>query len=165
MLGPDPDRPSLRWKGPSGQESAVAILVSNNAYRLGRALGSGTRPQLDCGVVGITVLAPITSAAGGSASRRLAMQQWTAAEFEIDSDGRAAAGIDGEAMYLDPPLRFRIRPGALRVRIAPHHPGASPSALQPDKPWQMIETLATFALHGGPRNGTPSGTEATATKI
>ena len=163
VLGPDAERPSLRWKGPSGQQSAVAILVSNNAYRLGRALGSGTRPQLDRGVLGITVLAPITSTAGGSASRRLAMQQWTTAQFEVDSDGPAAAGIDGEAMHLDPPLRFRIRPGALRVRIAPHHPGASPSALQPDKPWQMIETLATFALHGGPRNGTPSGTEATAT--
>jgi len=30
---------------------------------------------------------------------------------------------------LDPPLRFRIRPGVLRVRIARKHPGASPSAL------------------------------------
>ena len=164
VLGPDAERPDLRWKGPGGQESAVAILVSNNAYRLGRALGSGTRPRLDRGVLGITVLAPVTSTASGSPSRRLAMQQWTTAEFEIDSDGPAAAGIDGEAMHLDPPLRFHIRPRALRVRLAPHHPGASPSALQPDKPWQMIETLATFALHGGPRNGTPSETEAIATK-
>jgi diacylglycerol kinase family enzyme len=164
VLGPDAEAPSLRWEGPDGQESAVAILVSNNAYRLGRALGSGTRPRLDRGVLGITVLGPVTSTGAGSASRRLAKQQWTAAEFEIDSDGPAAAGIDGEAMHLDPPLRFRIRPRALRVRIAPHHPGASPSALQPDKPWQMIETLATFALHGGPRNGTPSATEAVATK-
>ena len=110
------------------------------------------------------MLAPVTSTVDGSASRRLAMQQWTTAEFEIDSDGPAAAGIDGEAMHLDPPLWFRIRPRALRVRIAPHHPGASPSALQPGKPWQMIETLATFALHGGPRNGIPIETEAIATK-
>jgi len=164
VLGPDAEAPNLRWEGPSGPQSAVAILVSNNAYRIGRALGSGTRPRLDRGVLGVTVLAPVTSTAAGSASRRLAKQQWTTPEFEIDSDGAAAAGIDGEAMHLDPPLRFRIRPRALRVRIAPHHPGASPSALQPDKPWQMIETLATFALHGGPRNGTPSATEAVATK-
>jgi hypothetical protein len=29
---------------------------------------------------------------------------------------------------LSPPLRFAIRPAALRVRISSRHPGASPSA-------------------------------------
>ena len=38
------------------------------------------------------------------------------------------AGIDGEAVDLDPPLRFAIRPTALRVRISSRHPGVSPSA-------------------------------------
>ena len=33
---------------------------------------------------------------------------------------------------LDPPLRFRIRPAVLRVRIAHQHPGASPAALVPE---------------------------------
>ena len=42
------------------------------------------------------------------------------------------AGIDGEAVKLEPPLRFRIRPGVLRVRIARRHPGASPSAMLPE---------------------------------
>ena len=42
------------------------------------------------------------------------------------------AGIDGEAATLDPPLRFEIHRRVLRVRIAPKHPGASPSALMPD---------------------------------
>ena len=51
---------------------------------------------------------------------------------------------------LDPPLRFRIRRRALRVRIAPQHPGASPSALEPETGRQTIETLARFAFHGGP---------------
>ena len=151
-LGPEAKPPSLHWQGPNGSESAVAILVSNNAYRLGRALSSGTRPRLDRGLLGITVLAPISAGADGSASRKLSMQQWTASEFEIESDGQAAAGIDGEATHLDAPLRFRTRAGALRVRIAPHHPGASPSALQPDTAWQTITTLATFALRGGPGN-------------
>ena len=85
------------------------------------------------------------------------MQQWTAEEFEIVSDGPAAAGIDGEATHFDPPLRFRIRPGALRVRIAPHHPGVSPSALEPDTAWETIEALATFALHGAPASLTRFG--------
>jgi hypothetical protein len=149
-MGPDAAPPSLRWEGPNGPESAIAILLSNNPYRLGRALGSGTRPRLDRGELGITVLAPVTASSDGSARRKLAMQQWTATTFEIGSDGPVAAGIDGEAMHLEPPLRFRIRPGALRVRIAPQHPGVSPSALEPDTPWQMFQALARFALHGGP---------------
>lgn len=51
------------------------------------------------------------------------------------------AGVDGEAIHLDPPLQFRIRPGALRVRIAAQHPGASPCALVPDKPWALLHAL------------------------
>jgi len=150
VLGPDAEQPNLRWEGPSGRESAAAILISNNAYRLGRAMGSGTRPRLDRGVLGIMVLMPMAGTGNGSANRRLAMRQWTAPTFEIGSDRAVAAGIDGEAIHLDPPLRFRTRPGALRVRIAPHHPGASPSALEPDMPWQTVEALATLALHGEP---------------
>jgi hypothetical protein len=76
------------------------------------------------------------------------MQQWTAPTFEIDADGRVAAGIDGESMQLSAPLRFRIRPRALRAIIAPHHPGASPSALEPDTPWGMVQALVANVLHG-----------------
>lgn len=150
VIGPDAKDSNLSWTGGTGSESAVAILVSNNQYRLGRALGSGTRPRLDRGVLGITVLAPMTSGEDRGPRRRLAMRQWTTHEFEIDAEGPVPAGIDGEAMQLESPLRFRIRPGALRVRVAPSHPGASPSALEPDKAWQVIEALARFALHGGP---------------
>jgi hypothetical protein len=149
VLGPEAAPANLLWEGPSGLQSAAAILVSNNAYRLGRALGSGTRPRLDRGLLGITVLAPTASSGDGSANRRLAMEQWTATEFEISSDEPVAAGFDGEATHFDPPLHFRIRPGALRVRIAPQHPGASPSVLEPDTAWQTIEALASFAVHGG----------------
>src|SRR3954468_12565492 len=47
----------LHWTGPAGTREgpAPALLVSNNAYRLGRAVGSGTRPHVDAGVLGITV--------------------------------------------------------------------------------------------------------------
>ncbi len=153
-LGPEAKPPALEWSGPHGAESGVAILVSNNAYRLGRALGSGTRPRLDRGVLGVTVLAP-TISSGGAVARKLAMQQWTTPAFDIESPAAVPAGIDGEAVQLDPPLSFRIRPGVLRVRIAPHHPGASPSALEPDKPWQAIGTLVSLALRGAPADGEP----------
>jgi diacylglycerol kinase family enzyme len=159
VLGPQAEQSDLRWETGEGSESAVAILVSNNAYRLGRALGSGTRPRLDRGVLGITVLMPIGASANGSTNRKLAMRQWTAPLFEINSGASVAAGIDGEAMHLDPPLRFRIRPRALRVRIAPQHPAASPSALEPETAWQTIKALATFALRGGPTDGRPSNPE------
>ncbi len=146
-IGPGAAAPNLRWHTPDSEESAVAILVSNNAYRLGRALGSGTRPRLDHAVLGIAVLAPVL-AGDGRAKPRLGMQEWTTPVFEIDADGAVPAGIDGESVQLTAPLRFRIRPGALRARIAPHHPGASPSALEPDSPWGMIRALVACVLHG-----------------
>lgn len=149
-LGPDSRAPSLTWEGGSGDESAVAILVSNNPYRLGRAIGSGTRPRLDRGLLGIAVLAPMTSGGNGSHRNSLAMRQWTTQTFEIGAEGPVAAGIDGEATILEPPLRFKIRPGALRVRVAPSHPGASPSALEPDRTSELFQALAQFALTGGP---------------
>ena len=60
------------------------------------------------------------------------------------------AGVDGEAMTLEPPLRFKIRPGALRVRIAPAHPGASPSAAIPETFWDGVRTLAGIAAGRAP---------------
>ena len=154
-VGLEAKPPDLLWDGPEGQQSAVAILISNNAYRLGRVLGSGTRPRLDRAVLGVTVLAPSESGADGTVTRKLGMDQWTTPTFEIASGAPVAAGIDGEATHLDPPLRFRIRPGALRVRIAPQHPGASPSALEPDQPWRTLGVLTSLLIHGGPTDAPP----------
>ena len=46
---------------------------------------------------------------------------WTAPCLEVTGPAVVHAGIDGEAVDLSPPLRFAIRPAALRVRIAAHH--------------------------------------------
>lgn len=96
------------------------------------------------------MLGPVTVDGHGQLSRRLLMRQWTTSGFTIAADDTVAAGIDGEAAQLRAPLRFSTRPGALRVRIAPHHPGASPSALEPDRPWQAVGSLATFVVRGAP---------------
>jgi diacylglycerol kinase family enzyme len=149
VVGPHAEPPRLHWSGPEGRESGAAVLVSNNSYRLGRALGSGTRPRLDRGVLGIAVLGPERGDRVGAPS--LEIEQWSEETFVVQSDEPVAAGIDGEAMTLDPPLRFSTRPGALRVRIAPQHPGASPSAIQPDSPWEMIGALAKIAFGRAPR--------------
>jgi diacylglycerol kinase family enzyme len=146
MLGPEGSGLALSWTGPGGHEhhSGVAVLVSNNRYRLGTAVGSGTRPRIDDGLLGITVL----SAPGDSETGALAQhpwREWTAPEFEVDSNDPVPAGIDGEAVTLEAPLRFRIRPGVLRVRIARSHPGASPSAAMPDNVWKGLAALVGIA--------------------
>jgi hypothetical protein len=64
-------------------------------------------------------------------------------------------GGDGEALVLDPPLRFRIRPGVLRVRIARQHPGVSPSAMVPEGMWAGVLELARIA-GGRERKSAPS---------
>jgi diacylglycerol kinase family enzyme len=144
-LGPD-GGVDLAWRGPGGHEhhSGVAVLVSNNRYRLGRPIGSGTRPRIDDGQLGVTVVSSPTSKLGRAIQHP--WREWSAPEFEVDSDRPVPAGIDGEAVTLDPPLRFRIRPGALRVRIAHAHPGASPSAVLPDGPLEAVRALARIAL-------------------
>jgi hypothetical protein len=76
------------------------------------------------------------------------MEQWTDRRFRIEAEDPVPAGIDGEAVVLDPPLRFRALPGVLRVRIAAGHPGASPSAMIPDSPVEAFATLARIAFEG-----------------
>ena len=81
MLGPEPTAGAapLRWTGPDGQphEGGVMILISNNTYRLGRLIGSGTRPRIDEGLLGIALLesnrfgrAPARADAAGTSGRR-----------------------------------------------------------------------------------------------
>ena len=147
-LGPDAPSSGLVWRGPGGEErsSGVAILVSNNSYRLVAAIGSGTRPRLDAGKLGIAVLeAPPERGASARERVRPPMQQWSSPRFDVQSTGPVPAGIDGEAAKLDPPLRFRMRPGALRVRIAKQHPGASPSVGVPEGVWHGILELGRIA--------------------
>jgi hypothetical protein len=120
------------------------VLVSNDPYRLGRALGSGTRPRLDAGVLGIAVV----GSSDASGRRLRGIEEWSVPAFEVVSEQPIAAGIDGEAARLDPPLRFVSRPRTLRVRIAPQHPGASPSAAMPEDPWHGVRAILRVALRG-----------------
>ncbi len=125
VMGPGAETPALRLADDLGREHRhlTVVLVSNNPYALDRPLVRGTRPALDGGQLGIVALdAPgdIQHPPG---------RAWSAPRLEVSASAPVHAGVDGEAVDLDPPLRFAIRPAALRVRISPRHPGASPSAL------------------------------------
>jgi diacylglycerol kinase family enzyme len=100
----------------------AVVLVSNNPYAVDRPLARGTRPALDTGQLGIIVL----DAPGDRP--HVPGRGWSVPRLEVTAPATVHAGVDGEAVDLEPPLRFASRPAALRVRISPRHPGASPSA-------------------------------------
>lgn len=124
VMGPSAGGLTLNLTDDLGHEHRypAIVLVSNNPYAVDRPLVRGTRPALDSGQLGIIVLD--TPGDG----RVVPGRAWSAPRLEVNASAPLHAGVDGEAVDLDPPLRFAIRPAALRVRISPRHPGASPSA-------------------------------------
>jgi len=124
VMGPSAEAPVLYLVDDLGREhrDLVVVLVSNNPYALDRPLARGTRPTLGSGQLGIVVV----DAPGDSP--RPPGRAWSAPQLEVSAPEPVHAGVDGEAVELSPPLRFAIRPAALRVRISPRHSGASPSA-------------------------------------
>jgi diacylglycerol kinase family enzyme len=119
VLGPAGPVPEVKLADDLGRvhHDPAVVLVSNNPY----ARGSPTRPRLDAGRLGIVVLER------PSARPQRLDHEWTAPSLSVDAPATVHAGIDGEAIALAPPLRFEMRPLALRVRISSHHPGVSPS--------------------------------------
>jgi diacylglycerol kinase family enzyme len=142
VAGPSANPPALRWTGADAreQDAGMALLISNNPYRLGHVLASGTRPRMDTGQLGVAVIAP-----GRGVGQGL-MRVSAEPSIEVDSDHPVPAGIDGEAATLEVPVRFTIRPAALHVRIAAGHPGRSPSAEMPDEPRLLLGALVRIAF-------------------
>jgi diacylglycerol kinase family enzyme len=125
VLGPSTAAPPLRIVDERGGEHAqpAVLLVSNNPYALEPAVVPGTRVRLDTGRLGIVVLGR-----PDEAPTRV-VRAWTAKSLDIAADAALHAGIDGEAVTLDAPLRLGIRPAALRVRIPRAH-SELPAALR-----------------------------------
>src|SRR5215207_9780976 len=149
VVGPVAGALHLDWRGADGQAhgGGAAILVSNNRYRLGRAIGSGTRPRLDAGLLGVVTLLPD----GSRPPSARPYAEWTTPSLEVTSGAPVAAGIDGEAVTLQTPVTFRTHPAALRCRIARAHPGASPSAFEPDTAAAAVRALVGMAVGRDPR--------------
>ena len=92
------------------------MLVSNNPYQLTQLAGVGTRERIDTGMLGI-VAARVRSSA--DVSKLVALELAGQAEplprpaFVVGARssrfapaGPVEVGLDGEALVLDPPLRF-----------------------------------------------------------
>jgi diacylglycerol kinase family enzyme len=145
MLGRGPVVCELHFDAPHRRDwcDAALVIVSNNPYQMRRFRGTGTRPRLDTGQLGVfaarlrgaggvarlVTLATIGRSLGSdSQHRRLSgVLQWSCLEFEIRAFAPVAVGLDGEALVLAPPLRFVSLPGALRVRVPRHATGVSPA--------------------------------------
>jgi diacylglycerol kinase family enzyme len=126
--------PELHWNDPKGRQRQghATVLVSNNPYRL-EETGFPGRPRLDEGLLGMVVVDALESPHLRLPGNPPPWREWTAPSFTVEAGSAIAAGIDGEAARLEPPLRFETRPGALKVRVARSHPGAS-------RPAKEVET-------------------------
>lgn len=140
LLGGNYDQFDFHLEGPEGvdQIRPDLIQISNNVYTLSGLGGFGSRERLDEGVLGVVAVDVHDASdlsrlmaleAAGHASAYTGWHEWRGTRLVIRSSKPIYAGIDGEAVTLESPLVFESRPGCLRVRIAPHHPGVSPAAV------------------------------------
>jgi diacylglycerol kinase family enzyme len=145
-------RRSLRITPPEEAplDSVVAVVVSNNPYELSRWDTFGQRHSLDSGMLQVSVLDAGTLdelerlLAGtllGAMEFRPALRQWTAEYLETGRVGESVrAGVDGEPVTLEAPLRFSADPGALRILL----PDALPTDRQVpplEAGWHAARTL------------------------
>ncbi|WP_189214849.1 MULTISPECIES: diacylglycerol/lipid kinase family protein [Streptomyces] len=125
-------------------EAPQAVLVSSNPYRSDDLLGLGRRERLDSGrlgVLGVKVENAAEAAALLLGPNAPGVTVLTAQEVIVEADRpRIDVGIDGEALCLPAPVRCRIAPRALRVRV----PAGRPGVPEPKPPldWRRLRKLA-----------------------
>ncbi len=130
-LGPDGEASELRWADSDGaaQVSTALILVSNNPYRLGPTIGSGTRPRLDTGLLGVVDFHPPI------AGERSAPARWR----EL-----TRAGTGDRERRADPDRGRRRGAGARVAAAVPDPPTGAARADRPPAP-------RSVAFGGNPR--------------
>jgi diacylglycerol kinase family enzyme len=103
------ERHGLRARVDGEPVDARVIFVGNNAYELD-LFNVGARERLDEGLLHLYTL------------EGWLPHEWTdrkGERFEVETAGSVEAAIDGEPVELDSPLRFEVRPAALRVLLPP----------------------------------------------
>ncbi len=161
LLGPRARPLDLRFADGDGvrHETAQLLMVSNNPYALDHLVASGSRPGLDSGTLGVFAVEiqnPVHAAklfaleTMGRARGFDGWLEWSAPVFTVESSTPVAAGIDGEAMSLEPPLRFESVPDALTVLLPPSAVGLSPAALTAGMSREGLGDLWSTARTGRP---------------
>lgn len=118
---------ALTVDGKRLQRRTPFLFVGNNRYELA-GLEAGKRRALDGGLLSVHVLRP-QSPFGfilmalrtlcGLSTRERDFERFLVEEFEVEAVGdRLEVARDGEVEPMSSPLRFRIRPRALRVIVA-----------------------------------------------
>ncbi|WP_037807430.1 diacylglycerol/lipid kinase family protein [Streptomyces sp. NRRL F-2580] len=127
------------------KDGPQAVLVSNNPYERGDSAGLGRRGRLDSGELGVLCVGVANAAEAtelllrGGQGRGLT--EATAREVVVDADAPVIpVGVDGEALTLATPVRCRLEPGALRVRVPRHRSGVPRAA--PPMDWRRVRRLA-----------------------
>jgi diacylglycerol kinase family enzyme len=140
LIGLESTALDLRFTDGDGatHDSAIVLHVSNNAYELTPRPGFGTRPSLNDGLLGVVAIVHGTNIASP-----VHVMRWESPTFDVTSGVPVAAGLDGEAVELESPVRFRVRPGVLHVRIPTHATGVSPAGFRPRFTWHTVERLAS----------------------
>jgi diacylglycerol kinase family enzyme len=112
------------------------VFIGNNAYTM-QGLSIGERARLDEGVLSLYVAQSPTrlgllrfavDALFGRLGEERDFDVLTAPGFDIDTRRRRLlVATDGEVTTMSPPLRYRMRPGALTVLVPPGENGANHS--------------------------------------
>jgi len=120
-------------------ERPQVVLVSNNPYHLATLRSLGRRFSLNSGLLGVVVIkrpadVPTTPdllprmrrelrREGSTGSPSVGVVTWAADRVELQGEvARLPAGIDGEPVMLQLPLRCEIRPAALQVLLPADRP-------------------------------------------
>jgi diacylglycerol kinase family enzyme len=131
-------------------ESVLAVVVSNNPYEFARWDRLGQRQRLDTGTLQISVLNASTLdelerlLAGtllGAIEFRPGLRHWMSEHLEMGLPGAAMrAGVDGEPIAFEAPLRISVSPAALRVFVPEGLP-ASRQVPPLEAGWHAARTL------------------------
>lgn len=151
LFSPHREPFDLRFAAPDGTrwESAHLLLVSNNPYHPPRPPARGTREGIDSGRLGVIALRLLTprqlleiraTETTGAVPRFPGSLDFTGPAFTVYSTGPVYVALDGEALVVEPPLRFESLPSVLRVRVMALGP-ARPS--HPRTPQSQPRTAGT----------------------
>jgi diacylglycerol kinase family enzyme len=108
-------------------EGVVALVVSNNPYELAPLSALGQRHRLDTGTLQVSVLDVsmldelerlLAGTLLGAIGFRPGLRHWTVDRLEMGVPGATMrAGVDGEPITFEAPLRLSVDSGALRVLV------------------------------------------------